>query len=718
MESLAEVIKAIALEPRPLDPTMAVPLSVGAAVDSQLPQPPRLVSLKAGKEAAAAAKKVEKEAAAAAKKVEKEAAAAAKKVEKEAAAAAKKVEKEAAAAAKKAEKADKAKKEAAAAAKKVERAEKAEKELARTKVEAVRETERRTEYRRPRGPCPLSCGCGCGGCGGGGGGGCSCLREDGSFTLPLPHIVGAVAGAPSGQPPAPWRSLIDIRETRELHNQLAHEIRQRQQREGLVVVPWESVSFDKILDKGAFSTVAKAKLNMTPCAVKMNDVLSSHGVIEALALLDECSMMAIIHHPNIVKTLGIAFDAPAKIGLIMELMNCSLHELMHAHAFSFRELQRYVNWADSLLAIATDIAIGMTYLHYRHIIHRDLKPLNVLMTDGWTAKVADFGEVSLIKGARDAQHDAGVRAAPTNTWRSRFLSALASEASGGVSDLSSLDATEDQAGLKSAPQLVASKLTLRTDKSGVVRIHGTLSYLSPEAASVDIPTAPRVGTPTDVWSFGCLLAHCAARAPPYTDVKCQSAHEVIRQLRDGRAKPLSMVVEGDNMPALLMAIARECTCVAPEQRPTFAQISARLTDPNLIRVVCFEGMRMDEEDLDLDLDLDPDPDADLEARRPPFNLSTPEKWTKEADCPKLSPGFTLKIPKSRFPGPKPPVVQPFPGPNPDFVKKGLHGIGIGFPEVCTDPEGDTEPRVGYVNSLVAHVQRIVGVHAATAGDTR
>jgi len=55
MESLAEVIKAIALEPRPLDPTMAVPLSVGAAVDSQLPQPPRLVSLKAGKEAAAAA---------------------------------------------------------------------------------------------------------------------------------------------------------------------------------------------------------------------------------------------------------------------------------------------------------------------------------------------------------------------------------------------------------------------------------------------------------------------------------------------------------------------------------------------------------------------------------------------------------------------------------------------------------------------------------------
>ena len=38
---------------------------------------------------------------------------------------------------------------------------------------------------------------------------------------------------------------------------------------------------------------------------------------------------------------------------------------------------------------------------------------------------------------------------------------------------------------------------------------------------------------------------------------------------------------------------------------------------------------------------------------------------------------------------------------------GLHGIGVAFPEVYTDPEGHTETRVGYVNSLVEHVGRIV-----------
>ena len=164
-------------------------------------------------------------------------------------------------------------------------------------------------------------------------------------------------------------------------------------------------------------------------------------------------------------------------------------------------------------------------------------------------------------------------------------------------------------------------------KSGGVRIHGTPSYLSPEAASVDIPTAPRVGSSTDVWSFGCLLAHCAARAPPYMDVEGQSTHEVITRLRDGRAEPLSMVVEGVNMPAPLMAIAMECTRVAPEQRPTFAQIFTRLSDPNLVRAICFEGIRISELGEDDELG----ENDEMEARRPPVLLPMVGKTLKDGE---------------------------------------------------------------------------------------
>ena len=55
------------------------------------------------------------------------------------------------------------------------------------------------------------------------------------------------------------------------------------------------------------------------------------------------------------------------------------------------ELASQVTWGACLLAIATDVAKGMAYLHYNDFLHRDLKPGNVLLSEHWVAKVADFG---------------------------------------------------------------------------------------------------------------------------------------------------------------------------------------------------------------------------------------------------------------------------------------------------------------------------------------
>jgi serine/threonine protein kinase len=85
--------------------------------------------------------------------------------------------------------------------------------------------------------------------------------------------------------------------------------------------------------------------------------------------------------------LGIATDHVRRVGIVLERLEISLLELLHGGA----EYQEYRTWRASLLSIASDVAKGVAYLHFKNVLHRDLKPGNVLLSDSWVAKVADFG---------------------------------------------------------------------------------------------------------------------------------------------------------------------------------------------------------------------------------------------------------------------------------------------------------------------------------------
>jgi serine/threonine protein kinase len=90
-----------------------------------------------------------------------------------------------------------------------------------------------------------------------------------------------------------------------------------------------------------------------------------------------------LRHPNVVLLLGYCRQPPC---MVLEFMQRgSLYEVLRSeeqrkHLDTFRVLQ-----------LATDIALGMEYLHGKSIVHRDLKSLNVLLDLNWTAKIADFG---------------------------------------------------------------------------------------------------------------------------------------------------------------------------------------------------------------------------------------------------------------------------------------------------------------------------------------
>lgn len=229
----------------------------------------------------------------------------------------------------------------------------------------------------------------------------------------------------------------------------------------------------------------------------------------------------------------------------------------------------------------------MACLHSHHFIHRDLKPLNILISDRWLAKIADFGEAKKLPQSDDDGKERG----------SLSRHAVSASASTPTSAPATEPAHEDAA------------------SEGVMtaRVHGTAPYIAPEAAAAGMHNAPRVGMPSDVWSFGCMLAHMAARRPPYIDVCAgkEAQRLAIAHLRDGSAKPLSMLKPGENMPEHLMSIAADCTRWASNERPTFDDlVKERFVDPGMLHELYGGGRASAYDDEMTGVDR-------IDARRPP-----------------------------------------------------------------------------------------------------
>uniref|UniRef100_A0A0C9SAE5 non-specific serine/threonine protein kinase n=1 Tax=Wollemia nobilis TaxID=56998 RepID=A0A0C9SAE5_9CONI len=154
------------------------------------------------------------------------------------------------------------------------------------------------------------------------------------------------------------------------------------------------------IGQGGFGTVYKGKLkDGTLVAVKRakKNIYDKHLSIE---FQSEIQTLSTVEHLNLVRLLGFLEHDQERMLVVEYVPNGTLREHLDC-------LHGVVLDLATRLDIAIDVAHAVTYLHMytdQPIIHRDIKSSNILLTENFRAKVADFGFSRLAPQDTGATH--------------------------------------------------------------------------------------------------------------------------------------------------------------------------------------------------------------------------------------------------------------------------------------------------------------------------
>ena len=201
-----------------------------------------------------------------------------------------------------------------------------------------------------------------------------------------------------------------LRKVQELQKQIQESLQQSEpQISDKDVVSHEEIKITQnMLGTGAWGYVVKGKFRGKVVAVKClhKDILSHFSKSQ---IQREISIMAELHHPNLVLFIAAVLDAPTGPMIITELLSYTLRRAYQEEIIA-SSLEK--------LSIMQDVALALNYLHLQHkpIIHRDISSTNVLLEElahkQWRAKLSDFGSANLVRLATTPGEGALVYSAP------------------------------------------------------------------------------------------------------------------------------------------------------------------------------------------------------------------------------------------------------------------------------------------------------------------
>ncbi|OWZ09650.1 TKL protein kinase [Phytophthora megakarya] len=228
------------------------------------------------------------------------------------------------------------------------------------------------------------------------------------------------------------------------------------------------------------------------------------------AFIEEAKLCSRLRHPNITLFMRAGYYE-GKLGILTEY--CSRGSLKDV-------LKRHfpLSWRRKV-ALALHISKGLTYLHARNptYIHRDLKASNILVTETWQAKLADFG-ISKV---------------------SNFVNRVRY--------------SERTVSLAEQNPSVSDELT---------SFAGTWRWNAPEI--LQDPHNCRYSRATDMYSFGMVLWEIASDgAVPFSDTKFD--FEVREKVLVEQRPPIN---PGQRCPQRFAKLIEECWAQNPSHRPS------------------------------------------------------------------------------------------------------------------------------------------------------
>ena len=202
------------------------------------------------------------------------------------------------------------------------------------------------------------------------------------------------------------------------------------------------------------------------------------------------------------------------------------------------------------IAILSDIAEGMAFLHSKNMIHRDLKSLNVLLDDMGRAKIADFGLSRFTNDALQYQIQ--------------------------VED-DEIKYTEEETNKN-----IESKLRQGSNYQ-MTGNQGSIPWCAPETLNHSFAI---YGPGADIYSYAIVIWEVCTRRQPWAEITNPVFSKIVKKVKNGKRPRMTAPEKdvSDQVVPGLRELMKECWSGVSGNRPTFEDCIERLNVMNVQRV--------------------------------------------------------------------------------------------------------------------------------------